>query len=65
MRKLKAVPIGPCDVSLKPRSVPAFVRENIAQAAFIAISRAYQNPAIQEEYRQWKAERAGSGGGHV
>ena len=65
MKELKAVPIGPAFQGINPRSVPAFVRENIAQAAFGAISRAYQNPAIQEEYRQWKAERAGAGGGHV
>lgn len=65
MKKLKAIPLGPCASRINPRSVPAFVRENIAQAAFGAISRAYQNPAIQEEYRQWKAERAGAGGGHV
>ena len=58
MRRLTTVPESSgTTVHINTSDIPAFVAVNLAQAAFEALHRAWENPAIQEDYRRWKAER--------
>lgn len=57
MKNLRAVPLGsapPVDTT----SIPASTAHNIAQVAHRALLRDWNDPAIREDYRRWKAERA-------
>ena len=47
---------------IEPERIPAHVANNLAQAAMAGILRAYHDPAIQEDFRRWKAERAAKAG---
>lgn len=44
-------------VRIKTSNIPAFVAGNLAQSAFEAIHRAWENPEIQADYQHWKANR--------
>jgi hypothetical protein len=44
-------------VHINTSDIPAHVATNLAQALFEAIHREYEDPAVQEDYRRWKAER--------
>lgn len=48
-------------VHINTSDIPAFVSVNLAQAAFEAIHRAWEDPAIREDYERWKAERQSPG----
>lgn len=61
MKKMKAVPVrnNMCiDVNL----IPGYAAENLAQSAYRAIRRAYDDPEIRAGYERWKAERETTGG---
>lgn len=58
MKKMTTVPIDTgTPAQINTGSIPAYVATNLAQALFEAIHRAYNDPAIQEDYQRWKAER--------
>lgn len=58
MKRLKTVPEGSgTTVHINTSDIPAHVATNLAQALFEAIHREYEDPAVQEDYRRWKAER--------
>ena len=58
MRRLTTVPErSGTTVHINTSDIPAHVATNLAQALFEAIRREYEDPAIQEDYRRWKAER--------
>lgn len=58
MRRLTTVPESSgTTVHINTSDIPAHVATNLAQALFEAIHREYEDPAIQEDYRRWKAER--------
>lgn len=60
MRKeLRAVPVPAGTVQINTAQIPKHVGENLAQIALRAIQRDYTDPAIQEDYRRWKAARSG------
>lgn len=44
-------------VQINPALIPAWVAENLAQAALPGIQRAWRDPAIRADYARWKAER--------
>lgn len=52
-------------VHIETAQIPRHVGENIAQMALRAIQRDYADPAVQEDYRRWKAERTTAKGGEV
>lgn len=59
-----AVPVDSgTPVRIKTGSIPAFVAGNLAQSAFTAIHKAWENPEIQADYQRWKAERNKQNGG--
>lgn len=43
--------------SIDTGAVPQHIKENLAQAAFRSILRAYNDPAVRSDYERWKAER--------
>lgn len=60
--KKMAVPVDSgTQVQIKTSDIPAFVAVNLAQAAFEALHRAWENPEIQADYQRWKAERQKNG----
>lgn len=61
--KKMAVPVDSgAPVQINTGDIPAFVAVNLAQAAFEALHRAWENPEIQADYQRWKAERQKNGG---
>lgn len=59
MRNLKAVPIDPgTTVHIVTGDIPDYVATNLAQVVFNEIHRAFEDPAVQEDYKRWKEERA-------
>lgn len=57
-----AVPVDSgTQVQVNTGDIPAFVAVNLAQATFEALHRAWENPAIREDYEWWKAERQRKG----
>lgn len=58
MKDLNTVPVDSgTQVQIETSDIPAYVAVNLAQAAFRAIHRAWEDPATQEDYRRWKAAR--------
>lgn len=58
MRRLTTVPVDSgTPVHINTSDIPAHVATNLAQAVFEAIHREYADPAVQEDYKLWKAER--------
>lgn len=58
MKPKTTVPVDSgTQVQIETSDIPAFVAVNLAQAAFEALHRAWENPAIQADYQRWKAER--------
>lgn len=54
-----AVPVDSgTPVHINTADIPAFVAVNLAQAAFEALHRAWEDPVIQADFQQWKKERA-------
>lgn len=51
-------------VQIKTSNIPAFVAVNLAQSAFTAIHKAWENPEIRADYERWKAERNKQNGGN-
>lgn len=62
MKPMTTVPVDSgTPVQINTGDIPAFVAVNLAQAAFEAIHRAWENPEIQADYQRWKAERQKNG----
>ena len=40
-----------------PSKIPAGTRRVIGKTLFEAVAAAFQDPAVQEDYQRWKAER--------
>ncbi len=60
MKQKTTVPVDSgTPVKIRTGDIPALVTMNLAQAAFEAIHRAWENPVIREDYERWKAERQG------
>lgn len=58
MKQMATVPVDSgTPVQIKTSDIPAFVAVNLAQAAFEALHRAWEDPLIQEDYQRWKAQR--------
>lgn len=58
MKQMATVPVDSgTPVKIKTSDIPAYVAMNLAQAAFNALHRAWEDPAIQADYRRWLAER--------
>ncbi len=58
MKRMATVPVDSgTTVHINTSDIPAHVATNLAQALFEAIHREYEDPAVQEDYRRWKAER--------
>lgn len=63
MKRMATVPVDSgTSVQINTGDIPAFVAVNLAQAAFEALHRAWENPEIQADYQRWKAERQKNGG---
>lgn len=45
-------------VRIHTEEIPAYAAANLAQVLSAEIHKAYSDPAIQEDYRRWKARRA-------
>lgn len=61
MKKMKAVLVrndGHIDVNL----IPGYAAENLAQSAYQAVRRAYEDPEFRAEYERWKVEREANDG---
>ena len=43
---------------IQVNEIPAHVAMNLGQALMEAVRRDFQDPAVQEDFRRWKAERA-------
>lgn len=58
MKRMATVPVDSgTPVQIHTSDIPAFVAVNLAQAAFEALHRAWENPDIREDYERWKAAR--------
>ena len=57
-RKLFDSPVLIGTVHINTDQIPKYVGENIAQMALRAIQRDYADPAVQEDFQRWKAEKA-------
>ncbi len=58
MKRMAAVPVDSgTPVQIRTSDIPAFVAVNLAQAAFEALHRAWDDPAIREDYERWKVAR--------
>lgn len=61
-----AVPVDSgTPVQINTSDIPAFVAVNLAQAAFEALHRAWENPEIQADYQRWKAQKMKERGGTI
>ncbi len=56
MKNMKAVLVRN-DVHIDVNLIPKYVAENLAQSAYQAVRRAYDDPEIRAGYERWKAER--------
>lgn len=57
MAELRVVPVADT-VQIDPSLIPAWVAENLAQAALPGIQRAWRDPEIRADYNRWRAEQA-------
>ena len=58
MKPMTTVPVDSgTPVQINTSDIPAFVAVNLAQAAFEALHRAWENPAVQADYQRWKAQK--------
>lgn len=58
MKPMTTVPVDSgTPVQINTSDIPAFVAVNLAQAAFEALHRAWENPAIQADYQRWKEQK--------
>lgn len=49
---------GPNEPRVITKEIPPSVRFTLAQAAFEAIKRDFEQPEVREDYERWKAARA-------
>ena len=57
MKRQAVRPAAEDRVHIEVGSIPAHAATNIAQFVFEEIHRDFEDPAIQEDYMRWKAER--------
>ena len=46
-----------CEGEIQIDLIPEWAGENVAQTAYKAVLRAWEDPAIRAGYEQWKSER--------
>lgn len=57
MKRQAVRPTAGDQVCIEVGSIPAHAATNIAQVVFEAIHRDFEDPAVQADYKRWKAER--------
>ncbi len=57
MKRQAVRPTAGDQVRIEVGSIPAHAATNIAQVVFEAIHRDFEDPAVQADYKRWKAER--------
>lgn len=59
MKKRTAILVDPgTTIHIDTETIPDYVATNLAQVVFNEIHRAFEDPAVQEDYKRWKEERA-------
>lgn len=56
---------GPNEPRVITKEIPESVQFTLAQAAFEAIRRDFEQPEVREDYERWKAARAKAAGAAV